>query len=170
MALYFMAESFLTVISHFIAVLATDAPPRVDLELESEKDDDDDSDSECSSSAIQKNDNNISQRESNAGLVKEMSKEEIATSASQNDLPTIQIQFALGKMDDNPMMKILAGNNSDDDDSEENSSVASCLPGEDPPKTRAVERLLASSSGDQQQKEDTSQSSPKKKSLITEIS
>ncbi len=117
--------------------------------MESERDDDDEADSDGDSNA-----GSFTHEETT-------SSEPFGGDGCVNLNPTIQVEFALGKLKDNPIMKLLA----DDDSSEENGSQDSSDREENVAIERAVTTLLAKDACS-----DGSEKSPlRKKPLITEL-
>ena len=146
---FFSSTSFLALTAENIS--------RVDLQLESDRDDDD-SDSDDAEKIDHINGD---------ATGRDDSKESVPDESLLTDQPTIQIQFAVGNMDDNPMMKILAGGDSDESD-DDASSGASSNKNEDISRKRAVEDLLLRMSTEERSQECPTKK--KSKPLITELS
>eukprot|EP00429_Kryptoperidinium_foliaceum_P002260 CAMPEP_0176009462 /NCGR_PEP_ID=MMETSP0120_2-20121206/4263_1 /TAXON_ID=160619 /ORGANISM="Kryptoperidinium foliaceum, Strain CCMP 1326" /LENGTH=130 /DNA_ID=CAMNT_0017342259 /DNA_START=117 /DNA_END=509 /DNA_ORIENTATION=- len=116
---------------------------RVDLELNQDKEDEagDDNSSESADDAEDSSDESA----------------EAVNDTLHGKTPTIQIDFALGKMNDNPVMQLLSGDGSGDEDSDDENGD-DC--GDDSRK-RAVESLL--------REDETKEPETKKRPLIEEM-
>lgn len=138
--------------------LTTENSVRIDLHLESDKDDDDNIKSDDSDGVDDEYGGSMSH-----GVVGGSKGDE----SSSLTHPTIQIQFAMGTVNDNPVMKLLARSSSEDEN-DENSCTASSHDAEDNSRKRALEDLLSTGKGEN----DRSPESPEKKTkpLITELS
>lgn len=131
---------------------------RLDLHLESDKEDDDNSKGDDSDDVDDEDGGSMSH-----GAVGGSNGDE----SSSLTHPTIQIQFAMGTVNENPAMNLLACSSSDDED-DENSCTVSSNDAEDNSRKRALEDLLSTSKGE----DNRSPESPEKKTkpLITELS
>lgn len=123
--------------------------PRVDIDLQSENDEDDDSSSDDSDS-----DENLVERNG------------VSTNSSLKETePSIQIQFAMGDLEENPIMELLAdGSDKDSKSSDEDSSLVEVEVSPAVAKERVVTKLLSESSQTLQQPAKTGT-----KPLITEL-
>lgn len=123
--------------------------PRVDIDLQSENDEDDDSSSDDSDS-----DENLVERNGAS-----------TNSSLKETEPSIQIQFAMGDLEENPIMELLAdGSDKDSKSSDEDSSLVEVEVSPAVAKERVVTKLLSESSQTLQQPAKTGT-----KPLITEL-
>ena len=123
--------------------------PRVDIDLQSENDEDDDSSSDDSDS-----DENLVERNGAT-----------TNSSLKETEPSIQIQFAMGDLEENPIMELLAdGSDKDSKSSDEDSSLVEVEVSPAVAKERVVTKLLLESSQTLQQPAKTGT-----KPLITEL-
>ena len=142
--------------------LTAENTSRVDLQLESDKEEDDDDDDDDHDEISEADDEDENSEDTN-GDKPESEKDE----SSLIKQPTIQIQFAVGTLDENPMMKILAQSDSDESD-DENTSDPSMKEDEDQSRKRTVEDML-SHEGRQMRSYESPTKKKKTKSLITEL-
>ena len=143
--------------------LTAENTSRVDLQLESDKEEDDDDDDDDDHDEISEADDEDENSKDTNGDKPESEKDE----SSLIKQPTIQIQFAVGTLDENPMMKILAQSDSDESD-DENTSDPSMKEDEDKSRKRTVEDML-SHEGRQATSYESPTKQKKTKSLITEL-
>lgn len=138
---------FYLLLTLLVSALSTSSDlPRVDLELESEHDDDDD-------------DNDDDDESTSSGRKITETEETLEPSPSN---PTIQIEFAVGPLSENPIITLLA----DDDDSNEGTEEYNLSNrDEETIRTRAVEVLLSN----KDVSKDAEEFPTTKKSLITEM-
>ena len=123
--------------------------PRVDIDLQSENEEDDDSSSDDSDS-----DENLVERNGAS-----------TNSSLKETEPSIQIQFAMGDLEENPIMELLAdGSDKDSKNSDEDSSLVEVEVSPAVAKERVVTKLLSESSQTLQQPAKTGT-----KPLITEL-
>jgi hypothetical protein len=119
-----------------LTAAAENSSKRVDLQLESDKEEDDESDDDENSEAEDDDEEEDDSGDTNGDAPESRNEE---TSLLVEHPPTIQIQFAVGNLDKNPMMKILAPSDSDESDDDGSTSEED----EDEPRKRAVEDLLS---------------------------
>ena len=153
--------------------MPTENAASIDVDLEAESGSSSDEESETDSSSGDEGNGSPPSPKLKSRTKKNTSNSKIQGCGDENDCsdienmtndktqPTIQIQFAMGNMEGNPMMKLL--NNEDDGDDNYDDSDSD---GEEQGKKRAIKKLLEESKTNGEAKEALPK---KKKPLIQEL-